>query len=168
MGLLRDIRDAGFTAEDWRKLKAMLNASGQNIVGPGITSVGGKASFTPPTEPPTPSRSCWVMITGNHTGGGVYTGKMYRPNTTHCDTSDNVGDDSHFGTLPGANNCIVFNAAERGQSTHDLTEGTPNVVSFPGVVLRQHGELYEVGINGYDWQDCASDDPAEGLAFFGN
>ena len=72
----------------------------------------------------------WVKITGDATGGGKYNGKSYA-NTISSDVSasGNVSE-SELGTLAASDDCLVLNFAEEGETTHDLTAGTPENDTF--------------------------------------
>lgn len=76
------------------------------------------------------SRLIWVKITGNETGGGKYQGKSYtHDGTTDVAATGNVAE-SELGTLASAVDCRVLNFAEEGETTHDLTAGTPEIDTF--------------------------------------
>lgn len=98
----------------------------------------------------------WVKIVGNETGGGKYTGKSY----THDGTSDvsasgNLAE-SELGTLSSTVDCRVLNFAEEGQSTHDLTSGTPAVDTFLCHWFRTNSDGIKVcAVVAYDRETCA-------------
>ncbi len=102
-----------------------------------------------------PYRPVVCRVTGEADGGGKYEGKLVTlmpgadvDSTTNLSFSD-------YGTT-GAD-CIILNAAEEGQSTHDLTDGSPISRTFPGVLLwrKSADEGWPVVlINGYDFGDC--------------
>jgi hypothetical protein len=75
-------------------------------------------------------RLIWVKITGNETGGGKYQGKSYtHDGTTDVAATGNVAE-SELGTVASTVDCRVLNYAEEGETTHDLTAGTPENDTF--------------------------------------
>lgn len=162
MGLLHDLRRAGVTAQDIIQLiKKGKEGGGDTASLP--TRIG---AVTP--EGLRGMTVLLVEVTGDAAGGGKYTGKMLL-----TPPGDGTGsglldleagvDDSSFGTFgqPGGgsdldNNCYVFNAAEEGQATHDLTSGTPIVKHFIGVFIGYATDGKPVfAINGFDVEDCS-------------
>jgi hypothetical protein len=95
----------------------------------------------------------FVKVTGNETGGGKYVGKVWNPVKNNVSATGNLTE-AEIGTS-GAD-CRILNAAEVGQSTHDLTSGTPKSKIFPGMVLRVNDDDLKlvVVINGRDWEAC--------------
>lgn len=99
-------------------------------------------------------RDVKVRVTGDAAGGGKYTGKIWKPVAADPSASTNLGD-SDLGTLPDADDCYVFNEAEKGQPTHDLTSGTPISMDFPCTIApRKIDDKFVCYINGYDTQEC--------------
>lgn len=108
-----------------------------------------------PAEPSQGKKFLWVKITGNETGGGKYQGKSY----THDGTSDVAATgnlaESELGTLASAVDCRVLNFAEEGQSTHDLTSGTPKVDTFLCHWFRTNSDGIKVcAVVAIDWEVC--------------
>jgi hypothetical protein len=156
MGLLRDLRKAGITAQqiiDLVKGKAAPQSIPTFAIGPTQPTMDGSSVI-------------WVEVTGEAEGGGVYEGiyAAAAPPAENLDASNNVyeGNFGNFthpttsGTGPEPGECYIFNAAEEGQSTHDLTEGSPIVKRFPGTFLgyeKSDGKPC-FGINGLDFANC--------------
>jgi hypothetical protein len=79
---------------------------------------------------PAGKRLIWVKITANETGGGKYQGKSYtHDGTTDVAATGNVAE-SELGTVSSTVDCRVLNYAEEGETTHDLTAGTPENDTF--------------------------------------
>jgi hypothetical protein len=79
---------------------------------------------------PSGKRLIWVKITANETGGGKYQGKSYtHDGTTDVAATGNVAE-SELGTVASTVDCRVLNYAEEGETTHDLTAGTPENDTF--------------------------------------
>lgn len=108
-----------------------------------------------------------VRVTGNAAGGGVYTGEIYSGASSDLDPDTTIGADS-YGARDGDKECYVINAAEEGQSTHDLTGGTPVSRTFVGILRTEKATDGKpvVTINGFDFEQCDTTDETEGLAFF--
>lgn len=74
-----------------------------------------------------------VKVTGNAAGGGKYTGFIWEAPTP----TDPITPFPAAGNLIEAeigqagHEVLIANAAEAGQSTHDLTTGTPRIKIFP-------------------------------------
>jgi hypothetical protein len=96
-----------------------------------------------------------VKVTGNASGGGKYTGRILNPPASSVSaTGDLAAID--LGDDPGADNALVLNAQEVGQSTHDLTSGTPKVTIFLGMFYGFSADgKYLVMVNGSDWEACS-------------
>jgi hypothetical protein len=158
MGLLRDLRKAGITAQ---QIIDLVN---------GKSSPQSMPTFAiGPTPPPRDGSSVvWVEVTGNATGGGVYEGTYAAaaPLAPYLDKATNVNANvfanfdwptsSTSGTGPEPGECYIFNAAEEDQGTHYLTTGTPVATKFIGVFLgyeKSDGKPC-FGINGLDWYLC--------------
>ena len=75
--------------------------------------------------------SCVVKISGNHTGGGKYTGKLVQFGDADVATTGNLTA-ADFGKLPDTDNCLILNPAEEGLDTHDLEADS----FHPGVLRR--------------------------------
>jgi hypothetical protein len=157
MGLLRDLRKAGITAQqiiDLVKGKSAPQSIPTFAIGPTQPTMDG-------------SSVVWVEVTGEAGGGGVYEGTYAAaaPVAEDLDASANVSE-SNFGnftwpetdgTPPEPGECYIFNAAEEGSATHYLTDGTPTVHRFLGTFLgyeKADGKPC-FGINGFDWSACA-------------
>lgn len=96
-----------------------------------------------------------VKVVSNATGGGKYNGRIYFTDKATDVSASGAVAESEIGSLPGSNNALVLNMAEEGQSTHDLTEGTPVTDAYPGIITRQNSDgTYIVVINGADWENC--------------
>lgn len=98
----------------------------------------------------------WVKVTGDATGGGKYNGRIVTRGAAAPNLSSNLSE-ADLGTLPSNDNCYVFNAAEVGKTTHDLTAGTPVARMFPGIYTgyaHTDGRPF-IRISGYDWVECA-------------
>jgi hypothetical protein len=101
------------------------------------------------------SRSVLVKVTGDCTGGGKYNGRILSTGAASPDLTTTLAE-ADFGTVPSADNCYVLNSAEVGQSTHDLTSGTPITKVFVGSItgyLHTDGKPF-IRINGNDWKAC--------------
>jgi hypothetical protein len=100
-----------------------------------------------------------VRILDPETGGGKYSAVLRRfpalPISMSTDLSDtDLGADGEP--------CYVVNAAERNQSTHDLTDGSPISQDFIGAIISHitasapdQPAKPVVEINGYDFGNCA-------------
>lgn len=77
-----------------------------------------------------PHHLIWVKITGNETGGGKYQGKSYKNTATTVAAATGNVSESELGTLSPTVDCRVLNFAEEGETTHDLTAGTPEIDTF--------------------------------------
>jgi hypothetical protein len=104
-----------------------------------------------------------VTITGNATGGGVYTGYVRRPVKQKFDPTRSGTLDSdtvnQFGEIPSDTSEIyILNGAERSTDTHALTEaGTNKSVDYPAYLLSMpatDGKPVWV-INGSTMEVCA-------------
>jgi hypothetical protein len=96
-----------------------------------------------------------VKVTGDAAGGGKYTGAILTDSTATPDESGNLTDDD-IGTIPETDDALIYNMAEIGVSTHDLTTGTPKQTIFIGYSDGREtadGMLLVV-INGFDWENC--------------
>lgn len=105
--------------------------------------------------PPPPAfdrRIEFVKVTAAASGGGKYDGKLWRlPTTTPAATSNAA--EADFGVESVT--VLIFNAAEIGQSTHDLTTGTPINKIHVGILIGfTSGGIPVYGINGQDWENC--------------
>lgn len=99
----------------------------------------------------------WVYVDSAAAGGGKYYGRLAFPPT---------GTLSASGTLSLADLCtvstvnvLIFNAAEQGQDTHDLTDATPRQRLFQGVIIGTSSDdpsLPVVRIGSVDAGDCAA------------
>jgi hypothetical protein len=74
-----------------------------------------------------------VKITGNATGGGKYTGRTISAATSDVSNSSDLAE-GDLGTVASADNCLILNTGEIGESTHDLTDSDSD-----------DGNLYHVG-----------------------
>lgn len=93
-----------------------------------------------------------VKVISNNAGGGMYTGKVYEPLDSAIDPTANLSE-SMLGVA--VEDVVVANLQEMGQSTHDLTGGTPQVKFFVGILwsFSKDGK-WLVLINGIDWKTC--------------
>lgn len=98
----------------------------------------------------------WVKITANETGGGKYQGKSYtHDGTTDVAATGNVAE-SELGTLSDEVDCRVLNFAEEGESTHDLTAGTPEIDTFLCHWFRTNSDGIKVcAVVAFDRATCA-------------
>jgi hypothetical protein len=129
-----------------------------------------RESETPPVIGPTPAMIdgasvVIVEVNGDAGGGGVYEGiyALAGPLAEDLDAGGNA-EEAHFGNFTPPSNiseageCYVFNMAEEGQSTHDLTDGGQTIKRFLGVFLgyeKNDGKPC-FGINGFDVTNCTS------------
>jgi hypothetical protein len=158
MGLLRDLRKAGITAQqiiDLVKGKSAPQSIPTFAIGPTQPTMDG-------------SSVVWVKVTGDAGGGGVYEGTYAAaaPEADDLDAGGNV-EEAHLGnftwpttdgTGPEPGECYIFNAAEFGQSTHDLTDGGQTIKHFQGTFIgyeKNDGKPC-FGINGFDVTNCTS------------
>lgn len=91
-----------------------------------------------------------VRPTTAASGGGKYTGFVVIPSPTTISSAGNVSA-AELGTNGPA--CLILNAAEEGQTTHDLTSGTPIQKTFAGNYLGMSSDATPVpvySINGFD------------------
>jgi hypothetical protein len=101
-------------------------------------------------------RLIWVKITGNETGGGKYQGKSYaHDGTTDVAATGNVAE-SELGTVATDVDCRVLNYAEEGETTHDLTAGTPENDTFLCHWYRTNSDGIKVcAVVAFDRATCA-------------
>lgn len=95
-----------------------------------------------------------VRVSGNLAGGGKYNGNVVKTPTAALSVSSNLTD-----LELGANgdSCVIYNAAEVGKTTHDLTAGTPVQRTFLAVYLGMSSEATPrrvYMINGFDIGEC--------------
>lgn len=105
-----------------------------------------------------------VKVTGNAAGGGKYLGQVLQGPGTVSESGDLTEDE--IGLRPSSDNCLILNADEVSQSTHDLTAGTPRVkwfIGFPRGTTSGTPGKYVYAINGLDIKDCTGT-PALGIA----
>lgn len=100
-------------------------------------------------------QSVAVHVTGSASGGGKYAGKIVNANSSAVSASGNL-----TGSDIGADgaNCLILNAQEVGQSTHDLTASPVNVAYFIGTITGYTTDTPAkpvVTINGIDWENCS-------------
>jgi hypothetical protein len=99
-----------------------------------------------------------VKVIGNEPGGGKYTGRILNAPVSGVDATSDLSA-ADLGDDPGANNAMILNAQEVGQTTHtltDTTDGGPHVTIFLGMFYGYSttGKCL-VMINGDDWTlDC--------------
>ncbi len=96
-----------------------------------------------------------VRVTAAAAGGGKYNGYVVSMPTATISATGNIAD-SDLGANGVA--CLIVNAAEAGQSTHDLTSGTVRQKTFLAVYLGMSGDATPVPvyhINGFDLPGCA-------------
>jgi hypothetical protein len=98
-----------------------------------------------------------VKVTAAAAGGGKYTGRIWNRPTAGMAASGNLLE-SEMGTDLGGD-ILIANAQEVGQSTHDLTAGTPKSKIFLGIYrgLATDGITPIFVINGDDWENCEED-----------
>ena len=99
-----------------------------------------------------------VRVTGNASGGGKYTGfTVANPATAVVATGNLASADLGTNTTTA---CLIVNAAEAGQTTHDLTAGTPVQTVFIAASLGMSGDATPIPvymINGFDLKaGCAN------------
>jgi hypothetical protein len=101
-------------------------------------------------------RLIWVKITANETGGGKYQGKSYtHDGTTDVAATGNVAE-SELGTVASAVDCRVLNYAEEGETTHDLTAGTPENDTFLCHWYRTNSDGIKVcAVVAFDRETCS-------------
>lgn len=99
-----------------------------------------------------------VKVVSNATGGGKYFGKVWnRPAAQSFSSSGNLAESELGQQATDAPDVLVFNAAESGQSTHDLTTGTPISKVFVARSIGPSADGYRTFvINGSDWENCTS------------
>lgn len=95
-----------------------------------------------------------VRVYSNATGGGIYIGNVVKKPAGAISINSTITE-AMLGVH--AEECIILNAAEVGQVTHDLTEGTPKQKTFLAMLIGQSDEtparpVYQ--INGFDYGDC--------------
>lgn len=101
-------------------------------------------------------RLIWVKITGNATGGGKYTGKSRIAGPSSDVSASSSVAESDLGTFAPSNDCLVLNFAEEGESTHDLTAGTPKIDTFLCHWFRTNSDDKKVcAVVAYDRETCA-------------
>jgi hypothetical protein len=103
-----------------------------------------------------PQAIVWVKVTGNASGGGKYTGRILTTGAARPTLTGNVAEND-FGKVPTADDCYILNAAEVGQSTHDLTFASVITKMFPGMhtgYTHTDGKPF-IRISGVDWETCA-------------
>lgn len=98
-----------------------------------------------------------VKVTGNLTGGGKYSGVLWaQPSATTVASTGNLTE-AEIGQTSAQ--VMILNAAEVGQSTHDLTAGTPKVSIFQAhlstAVSTDATPKPIYVIVGIDWENCA-------------
>jgi hypothetical protein len=151
--ILRQMRD-----EIARLARKIDGANGSSVLRNDKNSlvIGIASTAQTRTKIPPFAKLLWVKITGNATGGGKYNGKSY----THDGTSDvaatgNVSE-SELGTLASADDCLVLNFAEEGETTHDLTAGTPEIDTFLCHWYRTNSDGKKVcAVVAYDRETCS-------------
>lgn len=98
-----------------------------------------------------------VMVSVNADGGGKYIGNFVKETVAVAPTAEGNVALADFGTL--GPECYIFNAAEKGMSTHALTDPSAAVsgLVFPGYLLSRKAEDGRpvVGINGHAVEICA-------------
>ncbi len=97
-----------------------------------------------------------VKITSAASGGGKYNGRVFVPPTSDVNATGNVVE-GDMGTLPGADDALIINMNEKGQSTHDLTNASNTLqLYFHGKWQRTNtsGGKKVVYINGFWWENC--------------
>jgi hypothetical protein len=95
-----------------------------------------------------------VRVTGNATGGGKYVGHVVNAPASIAVTGNLA--DSDLGTNQ-TDEIVIINAAEVGQSTHDLTAATVRQKTFLATFLCMTTEATPrraYMINGFDIEDC--------------
>lgn len=127
------------------------------VSGAGLVNKPDSCSISIPS--PTPASSArfgremqFVKVTSAASGGGKYNGNLW---TLHTTTPAATGDlaEADFGVAGVA--VLIFNAAEAGASTHDLTTGTPKSKIFPAVFIGMtSGGVPVFGVNAVDWEAC--------------
>lgn len=155
--------------EDDKKILRMMRAEIARLAkkldgvrGSGVVR-NDKDSLVIGTPPPSNKRDSdrpakefvWVKITGNETGGGKYQGKSYtHDGTTDIAATGNLAE-SELGTLAAAVDCRVLNYAEEGETTHDLTAGTPEIDTFLCHWFRTNSDGIKVcAVVAYDRETC--------------
>lgn len=98
-----------------------------------------------------PSRSVMVWVGEASGDGGKYLGNIVYPPAT-APTPSGVVALADFGTIAAEYDCLILNGAERGQSTHQLTECENISNPFPGIIQprKTTDGLHVVMINGLD------------------
>ncbi len=150
MGLLHDLKAAGITSLDALK-KALGMADAPSV----DTNIGKTGQVTMP-----PRGQCVrVKVVSNATGGGKYLGPILNSfEMAQVAETGNLAE-TELGGVPTVTNlyALILNAAEVGQSTHDLTAGTPVAKVFIGYLLprRSTTDRLVVVISGYDWLACS-------------
>jgi len=101
-----------------------------------------------------PKTAITFKITGDASGGGKYYGRSFTGAIGTAATGNLA--ESDLGTLATADNLLIFNLQELGQSTHELTAGTPKVKYFTGHIKgkAEDGKTL-VWFNGIDAGECA-------------
>lgn len=93
-----------------------------------------------------------VKITGNATGGGKYTGTIWKMGSGDVATTGNLAE-GDLGTT--GDSCLILNVREVGQSTHDLQSSSYLPLIVPAVLVRVNADGTKVfAINTDQWEDC--------------
>lgn len=99
-----------------------------------------------------------VRVLGNASGGGKYSGAIVQiPVAAISQAGDLVDSDLGSNSI----SVLILNAAEVGQSTHDLTADTQIQKTFIAVYLGMSADdpsqpVYQ--INGFDWAECSQEE----------
>lgn len=147
--LNRDLVAAGVSAEDLIALvRGSKGGSG------GIPDLGNSGQSNIPPG----ARIVRVKVNANAAGGGKYLGWLVTSQAAAKVTETGNLAETELGTIPTDTTkyCLILNAAEVGQSTHDLTAGTPVAKVFIGYLLprRSTTDRLVVVVNAFDWKAC--------------
>jgi hypothetical protein len=114
-----------------------------------------KQTATPPAEPGSPV--VLLKITGNATGGGRYTARVWElPTGTITTPTGNLAV-ADLGTDPGADDAVAWSLPEITRSTHDLTNAANTAQKyFLGLKIGTQSDGKDVYlIGGFWWEDCS-------------
>ena len=97
-----------------------------------------------------------VKVTAAASGGGEYDGKLLPFHTGTLTATGTLADDD-VGVEGG--DILIFNLNESGQSTHDLTTGTPVSKVYPAAFIgMSDAGVMVFAINGSDFENCDDDE----------
>lgn len=148
-----------FSADELRRLRKKVDTlSGDGVTNhPEYITISNPQRRPPPRAPATVSPVALVKVTGNAAGGGKYDGVIWGFPSVTTISPDTTLTTAELGQE--GDEVLILNAAEDGEVTHDLTEGTPKVSVFlgyrhPWLITDEETPRPVYIINGIDWEDC--------------